>query len=77
MTLKVTVHDVEEDTTREFTLPAGEFVVLAVEPCHVADVQAYPTADTQVVTIKDCVLNRREKTDPDRPRAAERGVTEP
>jgi hypothetical protein len=60
MTLKVTVHDVEEGTTQEVMLPAGEFIVLAVAPCYVADIQAYPTKGTQVVTVKGHVLRRKE-----------------
>lgn len=52
MTVRVTVHDIEtgEEQTRD--VPAGDYLLICVEPCHLDNTQVYPTRGTHVVTIK-------------------------
>lgn len=50
--LRVTVEDVETGEQQTTELPAGEYLVIATDPCHVASTQAYPTSGTHVLTIK-------------------------
>jgi hypothetical protein len=49
--IRVTVEDLIDGTTDTVEIPAGEYVVLATEPCHVDRVQTHANG-THVVTIK-------------------------
>lgn len=53
--LRITVEDLEtgDKETREL-VPEGDYVLICVEPCHVAHTQVHPTTGTHVITIKEC-----------------------
>lgn len=50
--LRITVEDLETGEKETRDIPAGEYVVLTTEPCHVDGTQFYPRTGTAVVTIK-------------------------
>lgn len=52
MTLRVTVVDVETGDTETRDVPAGDYVIICADPCHVANTQVYPTKGTHVLTVK-------------------------
>jgi hypothetical protein len=49
--IRVTVEDLDTGEREEKTLPAGEYLVIATEPCHVAHTTAHGNG-THIVTIK-------------------------
>lgn len=50
--LRVEVTDLTSGETRTEHVVAGDYLLLATDPCHVAGMQAYPTKGTHVITIK-------------------------
>jgi len=50
--LRVTATDVETGESATQDIPAGEYLLLTTEPCHLAHTQAYPAKGTHVLTIK-------------------------
>jgi translation elongation factor P/translation initiation factor 5A len=50
--LRVTCEDLATGEKESVELPAGEYLVLTTEPCHVAHTQAFPGKGTHVITIK-------------------------
>ena len=50
--LRITAEDLETGDKQVTEIPAGEYVVLTTEPCHVDGIQAYPQKGTYIVTIK-------------------------
>lgn len=48
--IKVQVTDLETGDTEEAIVPTGDYLIIAVEPCHY-EVQAYPNG-THVITVK-------------------------
>jgi hypothetical protein len=52
MSLKITVTDIETGETEESTVADGDYVIVCAAPCHLGDIQAYPTKGTHVLTVK-------------------------
>lgn len=50
--LRITSEDLETGDTQTMEIPAGEYVVITTEPCHVDGVQGYPLKGTYILTIK-------------------------
>ena len=50
--LRVTCEDLLTGEKQTADLPAGEYLLLTTEPCHLASTQAYPSKGTHVITIK-------------------------
>lgn len=50
--LRVQVTDLLTGESETTEIPAGEYLILATDPCHVASVQAYPAKGTHVLTVK-------------------------
>ena len=50
--LRITCTDLATGESETTEIPAGEYVLLTTEPCHVAHMQAFPAKGTHVVTIK-------------------------
>ncbi|MCW2601825.1 MAG: hypothetical protein JWM02_3654 [Frankiales bacterium] len=50
--LRVTCEDLVTGEKQTVDLPAGEYLLLTTEPCHVASTQAYPAKGTHVITVK-------------------------
>jgi hypothetical protein len=53
--VRITVEDLETGDKETAEMPAGEYYVLATEPCHVAHVQMSGGGKTVQLTIKDRV----------------------
>jgi hypothetical protein len=50
--LRVVATDLETGESETQDIPAGEYLLLTTEPCHLASTQAYPVKGTHVLTIK-------------------------
>jgi hypothetical protein len=50
--LRVVATDLLTGESGTVDLPAGEYLLLTTEPCHLASTQAYPTKGTHVLTVK-------------------------
>lgn len=53
--IRVTVEDLAAGTSETFEVPAGEYVILCTEPCHVSSQQVWGGGKTVQLTIKDRV----------------------
>lgn len=50
--LRITCEDLVTGDKQTAEIPAGEYVLLTTEPCHVAHTQAFPAKGTHVITVK-------------------------
>ena len=50
--LRITVEDLVDGTTESVEMPAGEYFLLATEPCHVSHTQVFGGGKTVQLTIK-------------------------
>lgn len=53
MTLRITVEDIETGDKDEAIVKAGDYIIIASEPCRVDGIQVYKQGQTHVITVKD------------------------
>jgi hypothetical protein len=49
---RITVEDLENGEKQAMVVYPGDYILIPFEPCYRAQVQAYPTTGTHVITIK-------------------------
>ena len=50
--VRITVEDLVDGTKETAELPAGEYFILATEPCHISHTQVFGGGKTVQLTIK-------------------------
>jgi hypothetical protein len=53
VTIRVTIEDLETGEQETKDVPAGDYFLITVDPCHESGIQMYPMKGTHVLTIKN------------------------